>query len=91
MPLKSFLKPAAGKIILFLLLMGGLNYYAISAGLRPDIRYLAGWPLGFWPIGFAFIRNPPPVNFSLPNFVIDAVFWYIVSAAVMSMFGKKGK
>ena len=85
MPWYDFLRPTMGKIVLFVILMGALNYYAISSGYRPDIRYLAGWPLGFWPIGFAFIRNPPPINFSPVNFIIDILFWYVFSASIIAL------
>jgi hypothetical protein len=87
---KTFFKPTIAKIIIFLLLMGGLNYLIISSTYILDARILVGLPLGFWPIGsFMMWPNaptPPTVEFSWINFIIDIVFWYLVSCGVVALY-----
>ncbi len=72
--------------------MGGLNYLIISSTHVLDARILVGLPLGFWPIGsFMILPNaptPPTVEFSWTNFVIDIVFWYIISCGVVALYYK---
>ena len=89
---KAFFKPTITKIILFLLLMGGLNYWIISSTHILDARILVGIPLGFWPIGSFMARpnSPPPptVEFSWINFIVDVVFWYLVSCGVITLYQK---
>ena len=88
---KTFFKPTIAKIILFLLLMGGLNYWIISSTYVLDARILVGLPLGFWPIGSFKIWRPnapppPTVEFSWINFIIDIVFWYLISCGIVALY-----
>ena len=92
---KEFLKPTVKKIILFAILMGGLNYLIISTTVVVDARILVGIPLGFWPIG-SFMRwpnapAPPTVGFSLINFIIDIIFWYVLSCLIIWIYDKSKK
>ena len=92
MEIKTFFNPTLTKIIIFLLLMGGLNYLIISSTHVLDARILVGSPLGFWPIGGFMIQtngpNPPIVEFSWTNFIIDIIFWYLVSCGVVTIYHK---
>ena len=89
---KTFFKPTVTKIIIFLLLMGGLNYLIISSTHVRDARILVGLPLGFWPIGSFMVWSnapiPPTVEFSWINFIIDITFWYLVSCGVVALYHK---
>ena len=92
---KKFLKPTVVKIILFLILMGGLNCLVISTTHILDARILTGLPLGFYPIGGFMLWEdhppPPTVEFSWTNFVIDMVFWYLVSCGTVALYHKLRK
>ena len=92
---KNFFKPTIAKIIIFLLLMGGLNYWIISSTYVLDARILVGIPLGFWPVGSFMARPnvpaPPIVEFSWINFIIDVVFWYLISCGVIALYHKTRK
>ncbi len=88
---KTFLRPTIGKVVLFLLLMGGLNYLIISSTHILDARILVGIPLGFWPVGSfmaAATTSPPSVEFSWTNFVIDVIFWYLISCGIVTLYHK---
>lgn len=89
---KTFFKPTISKIILFLILMGGLNYWIISSIQILDARELVGLPFGFWPIGSFYAPpaapTPPIVEFSWINFIIDIVFWYLISCEVIIRYHK---
>jgi len=89
---KEFFKPTIVKVVLFLILMGGLNYYIISTSDVLDARELFGSPLGFWPIGSFYVQaggpTPPVVEFSWTNFIIDIVFWYLVSCVLVAVYHK---
>lgn len=86
---KEFMRPAIGKMILFLILMGGLNYWIISTTFILDARVLVGLPLGFYPVGGFMMWEdappPPTVEFSWTNFIVDVVFWYLVSCGVIAL------
>jgi len=93
---KEFLKPTIGKIIIFLLLMGGLNFLIITTTIVTGGRILVGLPLGFYPIGSFFCQPntvcvPPPVEFSWINFMIDIAFWYLVSCLIFLIFSRTKK
>ena len=92
---KEFIKPTIGKVVIFLVLMGGLNYLHISTTYVCDATILVGLPLGFYPIGsfWAALGAPPPptVEFSWGNFSIDVIFWYIVSCGVVALYYKISK
>ena len=86
---KEFFKPTIGKVILFLILMGGLNYLIISTTYVSDARIVIGSPLGFWPIGSFYLQSgdiPPIVEFSWVNFIIDIIFWYLISCGIVSLY-----
>lgn len=87
---KTFFRPTISKIILFLILMGGLNYLIISTTYILDARILVGLPLGFWPIGSFMMwqgaPTPPTVEFSWINFIIDIAFWYLISCVVVALY-----
>lgn len=89
---KEFFKPTIGRIFLFLILMAGINYYLISTTMIFDGTALVGLPFGFWPVGSIYARAgipaPLAVDFSWVNFMIDAVFWYIVSCLGFYAFSK---
>jgi hypothetical protein len=89
---KNLFKPTITKIIIFLLLMGGLNYWVISSTRVLDARILVGLPLGFWPVGsfmgWPNASTPSTVEFSWVNFIIDVVFWYLVSCGVVALYHK---
>jgi len=89
---ETFFKPTIERIVIFLMLMGGLNYLIISTTHVIDARVLVGLPLGFWPIGSFMVwpgaPAPPIVEFSWVNFVLDAMFWYLISCAVAVQYHK---
>lgn len=89
---KNIVKPTITKIIIFLLLMGGLNYWIILSTHVLDARILVGVPLGFWPVvsfmAWPNASTPPTVEFSWVNFIIDVVFWYLVSCGVVALYHK---
>jgi len=69
--------------------MGGLNYLIISTMHVQDARILVGLPLGFWPIGSFMLlpgKIPPIVEFSWINFIIDIIFWYLISCGIVKLF-----
>ncbi|MEK6841272.1 MAG: hypothetical protein AABW57_00640 [Nanoarchaeota archaeon] len=90
MKIKEFLKPTLGKIILFILLMGVINYFLISTTVVLDARILVGLPFGFYPIGGFMIwpggPSPPVVEFSYLNFIIDLIFWYLISCLIIAWY-----
>ena len=92
MKLKEFFKPSISKIILFILLMGVLNYIIISSTIVFYGKILVGFPLGFWPVeGFILLSNntiPSIVKFSWLNFIIDMIFWYVISCEIIELFKK---
>ncbi|MBU1975154.1 MAG: hypothetical protein KKG59_01985 [Nanoarchaeota archaeon] len=92
MSLKEFLKPTLGKVVLFLILMIGLNYFHFIISNVLDARILVGLPLGFWPVGsfymFPGAPTPPVVEFSWINFIADIIFWYIVSCIPAALYHK---
>jgi len=91
---KGALKPTITKVLLFAVLMGGINYFLISSTVILDARILVGLPLGFWPVGGFFIatgQTPPTVEFSWVNFIADAVFWYLVAVGILALYQKVGK
>jgi hypothetical protein len=71
--------------------MGGINFWWISGNNVMDARELFGLPLGFYPKG-SFIgeppRYPPPptVEFSISNFFIDIIFWYMIACLIYSVY-----
>ena len=78
---KEFLRPTIGNVVLFLALMGALNYVWISGTHVMDAIILIGLPLGFWPVGSGFyiadipgVTAPQAPTFSVVNFSIDVVF-----------------
>jgi hypothetical protein len=93
---KEFFKPTVGKIILFIVLMGGLNYLIISTIHVLDARILIGLPLGFYPKGSFYCPStttcvPPPVEFSWFNFIFDIIFWYLISCLIIFIYRKVKK
>jgi len=90
--IKEFLMPTFWKIILFLILMVGLNCWIIFSTHILDARILVGLPLPFYPIGSFMIWSnmppPPIVEFSWINFVIDIIFWYVVSCLIVFIYSK---
>ena len=91
MAFKDFIKPSVWKIIIFIVLMGGINYYLISTMFILDARILVGVPLGFYPIGSFFLysgQTPPVVEFSYLNFIIDLIFWYLISCLIIFTYTK---
>ncbi|MBI2543210.1 MAG: hypothetical protein HYW24_03430 [Candidatus Aenigmarchaeota archaeon] len=74
------MKPTVGKIILFLILMAGINYFFIPNYVSHG-GVLGGTPLKFWPVGTG-------VEFLWLNFIIDIVFWYLASATIIWIFNK---
>ncbi len=90
MDIKQFFQPTYGKLLLFLILMGGLNYAYISVIGVTDARVLVGLPYGFWPMGSAMILpgrpSPPTVEFSWINFILDMIFWYLASSVITAVY-----
>lgn len=95
MTLINFLKPTIGKIILLLLLMGGINGFIIGNTMILDAVVLVGVPLGFWPKGSWYLPlgSPPPpeIGFSWLNFLLDAIFWYVVASGVVTIYQLLGQ
>ena len=64
----------------------------ISTTYVLDARILIGLPLGFWPIGsFMMVPGaptPPTVEFSWINFIVDIIFWYLISCGVVALYHK---
>ncbi len=87
---KEFFKPTLGKVILFIILMGGLNYQIISSTHVLDGMSLAGAPFGFYPVGGYFVQigqpPPPSLEFSYANFAVDIVFWYLISCVLAAWY-----
>lgn len=75
--------------------MGGINYLIIKTTVIMDARILVGSPFGFWPIGSFFVREgfpePPVVEFSWLYFILDIIFWYLVSCIVFAIINKLRK
>jgi len=92
---KEFLKPDWRKILIFVVLMGVLNYLIISTTVILDARILVGIPFGFWPIGSFMMwpdaTTPPTVEFSWINFIIDVIFWYLLSCLIIWTYYKVKK
>ena len=92
MNFKEFLKPTIAKILLFIILMGGLNYYVISTTHILDGMALIGYPSGFWPTGSVYLKSaesvPAPLGFSCINFIIDLLFWYLISCLIILAYNK---
>ena len=94
----ELLKPNILKIVLFAVLMIGLNLFIAPMLFGAvDAVVLVGIPLPFLPVGsFGLIPNNfsgtlPTVEFSIPNFIIDLIFWYVISAAIILAFEKTKK
>jgi len=83
------LKPTAGRILLFIALMAGVNLLLILTTGVFDSRILVGFPLGFWPVGsfmgVAGAAPYPTVEFSWVGFLVDMLFWYVASCAIIAM------
>ena len=84
---KKFFSPTIANVILFLILI------AISVLFSKNLTYgYGGWPLYFWPIksfgvaGFTGFETAPP--FLILNFIIDIIFWYLVSCGIVSLYNK---
>ena len=93
MGLKEFFKPTKGKIILFIILMGFLNFIWIFGQGCSDCRMLVGLPLSFYPVGsgtFFDARDPVPevVSFSIVNFILNIVFWYLLACLIVLIYRK---
>ena len=92
---KEFFKPTIANIILFLILIGGLNYLIISNTFIDDATILVGIPLGFYPVGSTYVQYGKPMptipNFSVINFIIDIIFWYVISAVIINLYFFAGK
>jgi hypothetical protein len=90
MTLKKFFKPDWRRLIVFVGTMGVLNYLWISSVQILDARALFGLPFGFCPKGsFMILPNhpaPPPVDFSWGFFLVDIIFWYLLSCSVFYLF-----
>ncbi len=90
---KRFLKPDWRKILLFIITMGGINYWWISGNTILDARELFGLPLGFYPKG-SFMSEPPgyppppTVEFSWLNFFIDIIFWYLIACIIYYFYDR---
>ena len=84
---KKCLKPNFWKILFFIILMGGINFWWISGNNAMDASELFGLPLGFYPKG-SFMGeplgypSPPTVEFSLLHFFIDIIFWYLIACII---------
>ncbi len=92
---KNLFRPTIAKIVLLAALMGGINYFLISTTYVLDATMLAGFPLGFWPIGSVYLRlgqtTQGALGFSWLNFMIDIAFWYVISCFVASPFERMGR
>lgn len=91
---KAFLMPKIGKLVIFFILMFGLNYMIISSTVILDGRTLVGLPLGFWPIGSFMVQTgqiTPAVEFSWIPFAFDIFFWYLVSCGIVALYCKVKK
>ncbi|DAC71825.1 MAG TPA: hypothetical protein DSN98_08375 [Thermoplasmata archaeon] len=86
MTFKEFLKPDWRRLVVFACTMGGLNYLWISSNHILDARELFGLPFGFYPKGSFMIwpnhPTPSPVDFSWGYFLVDILFWYLLSCMV---------
>ncbi len=85
--MKEFLKPTIVKVILFFILI------IISTWFSSNLTYgYGGWPLYFWPIksfvstGFEMSEVAPP--FSVLNFFVDIIFWYLISCLIIFIYNK---
>ena len=90
---KKFLKPNFWKVLFFIILMGGINYWWISGNNVVDARELFGLPLGFYPKGSFMGESPgypppPTVEFSLLHFFIDIIFWYLIACLIYSFYDR---
>ena len=87
---KNFFKPTIGKIVLFLILIFGFTYWEFIQNSYTDTPIkLVGLPLAFLPVGT--YGTGTPVEFSIINFVINILFWYLASAIIIEVYRKVRK
>ena len=87
----SFLFPSAGKIILTIILFF-LTGWLIWPMFLGSVVVL----YDFYPVGFPFPVHatgycPPDyicIKFSWFGFIVDILFWYLLSSAIVSVSGK---
>ena len=91
---KEFFKPTIAKVLIFLI-FGVFNYYIITHTIILDATILVGIPLGFYPVGSTYVQYGKPMptipNFSVINFIIDIIFWYVISAVIINLYFFAGK
>jgi len=88
---KEFLKPSIKKIAIFLLLFIAISFiiyfFVYTPWIIADFTYTLapfGIPLTIWS---DFLIS----GFSWINFIIDIVFWYLVSCLIVFAFQKLSK
>jgi hypothetical protein len=93
MGIKEFIKPTIGKIVLFVLLMVGITFYLIMTNIIYDTMILVGFPLNFYPVGSVrILPDGSPltqiVEFSYLNFILNLIFWYLISCLIVYTYNK---
>jgi len=84
---KEFFKPTTKKIVIFLILIIGLNYLIISSPSGRKLVVLGGLPFGFYPVMPSVatemnfepdlpVYEQPDVNFSFLYLFLNIIFWY---------------
>jgi len=92
MGLKQFLKPNWEKIVLILILFGiGIVISILSNACIGCYDTILGFPLSFY-----VKKGWPPseigkTTFSIPNLIIDIVFWYVLSCLIVWIYKKYKK
>ncbi len=71
--------------LIFFIFMIIIPYYQSSSHIGP--RSFVGVPFGFYPAGEygSIADNPEPVEFSWLFFILDIIFWLIISFVVWIM------
>lgn len=81
----EFLKPTRGRVLLFAVL---LCAFVLSVFVMPGPMCgagLYGLPLAFHPSGTPFLGEVSGPSFSMVKFVLNGIFWYVISSALVSV------
>jgi len=87
---KKFFEPTLGKLIILFTLFSIFNYISsqeIVAMIPPETAKVYGFPLKFITIGGPELGT----NISWVGFLINVIFWYLVSCPIIWVYSKMKK